>query len=429
MKTLLYKIFVEHWPRKLVAIILAIIVWLMANHSITSSRIISNIPVRVIHLPPNRTVEGMQPNGRLAKKVTLTIIGNREQIDQLIPSDLEVVIDAADKPDEWIVTITKQNLISLNPETDVSTGITSVYHPNFTVRMTKLITDQIPIVITQPIGEAPRGYQFLDIWPYHLTLTVSGPEEVIKRLKLKEQRVTFNLNDISKAEIDELSLKSEGNSEVVSFFIPDSWKQINIPALSDSPIEIDDPQARALRIDFVRSNLLPVKAPIQFAIFFPPENLQNLNPDNTSLAPNKLVQMNHGTPLVSYPLYANGVDNLFLQVVRDMIEIVIIASAKSERKLLDWSVQFVNPRLLEDEYVGILMSDVSDRDISVLQPAMREEYLRNRFRSYMNRFQLFHADASKFELVIFLKNNQIQVEEARALQDVASYLNHKDTRR
>lgn len=426
MKTILYKLFIDHWPRKLVAIILAVITWLVVNHTLTSTRNISSVPVRIIHLPAGRTVEGMQPNGRLAKKVTLTVVGNKSLIDELTPSDLEVVIDAADKPDEWLVVITKKNLVSLNPEIDISSGISRVYHPNFIVRMTKLVTDQIPIVITQPIGEPPRGYQFLDVWPYRLSLTVSGPEEVIKRLKLKEQRITFNLNDISKAQLDELSLKSESTSEVVSYFVPDQWKQINIPILSDSPLEIDDPQAKALRIDFIRCNLLPVDASIQLALFFPPENLQNVNPENTSIAANKLVQITKGTPLITYPLYANGVDSLFLQTVRDMIEIVIIASPRSERKLLDWSIQFVNPRQLEDKYVTTLMSDVSDQDIRLLQPILREEYLRNRFRSYMNRFQLFRADDSKFELAVFLKNNQIQVEETSALSEVSTHLNRHE---
>lgn len=412
MKTLLYKIFVEHWSRKLVSIVLAVIIWLVVNHTLTSTRNISNIPVRIIHLPPGKTVEGMQSNGRLAKKLTLTVVGNKSLIDELTPSDLEVVVDASDKPDEWIVTVTKKNLVSLNPEIDISSGISRVYNPNFVIRMTKLVTEQIPIVITQPIGEAPRGYQFLDVWPYHLTLTVSGPEEVIKRLKLKEQRITFNLSDISKAQMDELSLKAESNSEVISYFVPEQWKQINIPILSDSPIEIDDPQAKALRIDFVRCNLLPVNAPIQLSLFFPMDNLENFNSENTSLASNRLVEFNKGTPFISYPLFANGVDSLFLQTVREMIEIVIIASPKSERQLLEWSVQFVNPRLLEDRYVATLMSDVSDHDIRLLQPALREEYLRNRFRSYMNRFQLFRADDSKFELTISLKDHQIQVQEA-----------------
>lgn len=412
MKTLFYKIFVSHWPRKLLAIVLGIIVWLVVNNTLIATRNINNVPVRIINIPAGRTVEGMLPNGRLQKKLTLTMVGNRTVIDELTPSDVEVVIDASDKPDEWIVTASMKNLVSINPEIDISNNISRVYYPNFAMRMTKLVTDKIPIVITQPTGEAPRGYQLLDVWPYHLTLTVSGPDEVIKRLKMKEQRITFNLSDISKAQLDELAIK-ESNSEVVSFFVPEPWKQIDIPSLSDSPIEINDPLAQSLRIDFVRCNLIPINAPVQVSLFFPLDNLKTLNPQNTTLGTSSLVQMKDGMPLVSYPLYANGVDNLFLQIVREMIEIAIIVSPKSERNLLDWSVQFINPRQLEDKYVTTLMSDVSDQDIRVLQPALREEYLRNRFRSYMNRFQFFRADDIKFDMSISLQDHQIRVEETK----------------
>ena len=407
------KLFIEHWPRKLVAILLAIITWLIVNHTLTSTRNISNVSVRIVNLPSGKTVEGMQPGGRLAKKLTLTLVGNRGVIDELAASDLEVVIDATDKPDEWIVIVSKKNLVSLNPEIDITNGISRVYHPNFIVRMTKLVTDQIPIVITRPIGEAPRGYQFLDVWPYRLTLTVSGPEEVIKRLKIKEQRITFNLNDISKSQLDELSRKAEeGKSDLVSFFVPDQWKQINIPILSENPIEIDDPQAKMLRIDFIRYSQLPLNSLIPISLFFPPQNLQNLNPGTTRIAPDPLLKFVDGVALINSRLFASGVDSLFLETVRDMIEIVIIVSPKLDRGLLDWSIQFVNPRQLEDKYVAALISDVSDSDIRLMQPVLREGYLRNRFRSYMNRFQLFESDEKKFDLTIFLKDNQIQLEKA-----------------
>lgn len=411
MKSLLMKIFVEHWPRKLVSVVLAVVTWMVVNHTLTSTRNISNVPVRIINLPQGKTVEGMQPNGRLAKKLTLTLVGNKSVIDEVTYSDLEVVIDAADKPDEWIVTVSKKNLVSLNPEIDVSKGISRVYHPNFIIRMTRLITDQIPIVITQPIGEAPRGYQFLDVWPYRLTLTVSGPEEVIKRLKIKEQRITFNLNDISKSQLDDLASKTvENNSDVVSFFVPDQWKQINIPILSDMPIEIDDAQAKGLRIDFIRYSHLPLNTPIPISTFFPPQNLQNMNPAKVQIAPSEIVKITDSVPLINSRLFATGVDSLFLDTVKDMIEAVIIVSQKPGASYLDWSVQFINPRQLEDKYVASLMSDVSDNDIRLMQPILREEYLRNRFRSYMNHFQLYESEESKFDLSISLKDNQIYIE-------------------
>ncbi len=34
MKSLIIKFFVEHWQRKLISLVLAIVIWLMINHSI-----------------------------------------------------------------------------------------------------------------------------------------------------------------------------------------------------------------------------------------------------------------------------------------------------------------------------------------------------------------------------------------------------------
>ena len=204
-------------------------------------------------------------------------------------------------------------------------------------------------------------------------------------------------------------------SDVVSFFVPDQWKQVNIPILSDSPMEIDDPLSKALRIDFVRCNLQPLNTPLPVALFFPPENIAELNPETISIATTALVEKNSGLFMIGTPLLVNGVDRLFLDTVRDMIQIIVIVDKDSERGLLPWSIQFVNPRQLEDKYVATLMSDVSDEDIRLLQPSLREEYLRNRFRSYMNRFQFFHPDESKFDLTILLKENLVYVTQSHLL--------------
>ncbi|MBI3236824.1 MAG: hypothetical protein HYZ48_03885 [Chlamydiales bacterium] len=332
MKTLLYKIFIAHWARKLIALALAVITWLVVNQTLTSTRTINGIAVRVINIPAEKTIEGIQSNGRLTKKISLTLVGNRTVLDELTPYDLEVVLDASDKPDEWIATVSSKNLISLNPEVDISKGINRVYYSNFFIRMTKLVTEKIPVVITQPIGEAPRGYQFLDVWPYRLFLSVSGPEDIIKRLKLKEQRITFNLSDLNKAQLDALT-----------------------------------------------SNSGPSHADV------------------------------YGTMFLDIPLYANGVDRLFLETVEEMLQIAIIISPAPEEGSLPWSIEFINPRELENRYVSTLMSNSSDDETRLLQPALREEYLRNRFRSYMNRLQLFTSDEVRLKLKVFLKNNRVEV--------------------
>lgn len=422
MKTLLSDLFLNNWQRKAVSLVLAIIIWLVVNHSLTSTKTIANVPVRIINIPAGKTVEGMQANGRLNRRLTLSIVGNTNTLDELNSNDLEVVIDASNKTEQWIANINKKTLVSLNPEIDLSKGITRVYHPDLILRLTKLVTEKIPIVITKPIGEAPRGYQFIDVWPYKLYLTVSGPEDVIRRLKLKEQRMTFNLNDISKGQLDTIATsQTSDKNDVVSYFVPEQWKQINIPLLSDAPIEIDDPQGKALRIDFLRCSLVPLDSPILVNVFFPAEYSNTVNPLNYHVQPNNLVKEINGIYMISEPLFAKGVDRLFIQVVKDMIQLTVIAAPLNDKSQLDWNIQFVNTNLLEDRYVSTLISDVSDEDLRLMKPNLREEYLRNRFRSYMNRFQLFRANDTRFDFHVTMQDNAIVITEEKLVSQKTAF--------
>ncbi len=412
MKTLLLKLFKENWQRKAVALLLGMIIWLMVNHSLTSTKVIENVSVRIINLPAGKTIEGMQSNGKLNKKLNLTVIGNTDTLNNLNANDLEVVIDASGKPDEWGAPISKKNLVSLNPEIDVSKRVSKVYHHSLVIRMTNLVTETIPIIVTHPIGEAPRGYQFLNVWPYRLSLTVSGPEDVIKRLKMKEQKITFNLSDISKAQLDDLeaTLSSE-KSAVVSFFVPDQWKQVLLPLLSDVPFELDENPENRIRIDFLKYNLIPLDSPVFISLFYPQEYQTSYNPSTLKIASNDLIEENYGIFNIRPLLYAKGSDRLFIETVKNRIQINLIVAPPSQGRFLEWGVVFITPIELENEYVSALMSDVSDEDLHLMNPTLREEYLRNRFRSYMNKFRLFTAKDTKFELKAYINGDKVEVDE------------------
>ncbi len=415
MRTLLKNFFLNNWQRKAVALLLGMIIWLMVNHSLTSTKIIPDVPVRIINLPQGKTIEGMQSNGRLTQKLSITLIGNTNTLDTLNPMDLEIVIDASGKSGEWGASISKKNLVSSNSEIDIAKRISKVYHRTLILRMTNLITETIPVLITHPIGEPPRGYQFLDVWPYRLSLTVSGPEDVINRLKLKEQKLTFNLNDISKSQLDAIAANHKADrSDVVSFFIPDQWKQINIPLLSDAPFDLDEIQDKTLRIDFLRCHLIPLDTPILVSMFYPPEYDATYNPLTLKIRSNQLVEEEHGVFKLRSHLYAHGSDRLFTQIIKNRIQITIVAAPPFQKKFLDWEVLFINPSQLEDQYVSTLISDVSDEDMTLMNPSTREEYLRNRFRSYMNRFRLFTSNDTKFELKARIEGDVVEIEEIKS---------------
>lgn len=403
--TLLKNLFLQNWERKVISLFLAIVIWIVVNHSLTTTKVLENVPIRLINIPVGMTVEGLQPNGMLSKKISLTLQGNKTELAEIVSNDVEIVLDAMDKSDEWLATITRKNLLALNPDINLSKAIKRVVIQRLPINFTRLVTEKIPVVVTQPIGEAPKDYQFLDIWPYRLMMTVSGPEEVIKQLKGKGMNLTFNLNDITRADLEAQDYKYDE----VSFFVPEAWKEISIPSLSDRPFTIDDPQANDLRIDFVRSDLHPIAKAIPLNLFFPPEHSLTLNPETYSLALGGLIHQFHGIHLLRKSLYAKGVSHLFVEIVQDMLEISILLSPKTEKKHIDWSVQFLNPRMLEDKYVSLLMSDEGENDPSYTKS--REEYLRGRFRHYMNRFQLYKSDREKFDLNVELQDHKIIVEE------------------
>ncbi|NGX39016.1 MAG: hypothetical protein KR126chlam1_00334 [Chlamydiae bacterium] len=415
MRTLLRKLFLENWQRKLISVFLAVIIWFMVNQSLITSRVINNIPIRIINIPEGKTVVDLQSNGTLAKRTSLTLVGNKALLDELSLNDLEVVIDAQNKQGEWIATISRRNLISLNPDLNLSKGITRTSETNVIIRLTKLVSEKIPVFITQPIGQAPTGYQYLDIWPYQLRLNISGPEDVVKRLKSKGIRLTFDLSDITKAELDALRARPDSaQGDEVSYFVPEQWKRVSIPLLSEAPIEIDDPRAKNLRVDFVRISLLPINSKIPVSLYFPTENLNRYNPKNISLTTGPLIQSVGGLDVFAIPLYAKGVSPLFVRIVENMLKITITIDPSDITKELPWSIEFINSRLLEDRYVSIMMSDISDSQIHELQPLDREEYLRNRFRSYMNRFRLYKSEDERLRITAKLTNDKVSLEEGTA---------------
>lgn len=409
MRTLLIRLFVENWQRKLVSLILAMIIWLVVNHSMTVTKTVHNIPIRVVNVPEEKTIEGMQVNGILNQKISLTLTGIKAAIEDLSGKDLQIVLDASGKDEEWIASISKKNLLCLNPEIDLTKSISKVSPYQMIVRQSKLVSERIPVLVMPPIGEAPKGYQFLDVWPYQLYITVNGPEATVKEIKARGPKLTFNMNDITKDELDTLTGNKKGAlADEVSYFVPNAWKKISLPQLSDTPIEIDDPQANALRIDFSRQDLLPIGSTIPVTVFFPPKYSNTLNPDTYTLAVNDFIQKKNGIKMISAPLYAKGVSQLFLETVKDMIQVVVIASPKMERETLLWNAQFMYPHELENRYVAKVMSESND-DLGDLQPHLREDYLRNRFRSYMNRFRLYTPDQEKLSLKIELEANAISV--------------------
>ena len=412
MDSIVTKIFINNWPRKLISLIAALVIWLVVNQSITDTKIIRNVPIRIVNLPIDKTITGLLPNGILSKRITLTLSGTKDVIDELEPGDLEVLIDASSIDHaEWIVQINKKNLISLNPNIDLHNHITQVSNNEFVVKISRLVTAKVPVTVNRPIGDPPPGYEFLDVWPQRLMQTITGAEGEVQKIKENGLEVTFNLNDITKEELDSVKTPQQGlQNDEVSFFVPNKWKQVAVPFYNTIFEEINDPEAQTIRIDFLRQEFLPVDKQVPIRVFYPLKNITKINPETFPLQSTTPILQKEGIAVLNTKLYAKDVSRLFLDVVVDNIEIVIIASPQSERELLQWSVEVIDPRQLENTYLAFLFANSANQKNSALPLSKkREQQLRNRFREYLQKFSLYTDPEIKLSLECRLWENKVTV--------------------
>lgn len=384
MKALIHRIFIQNWPRKCVAFVSALVIWFLVSQSITITRTFPDVAVRIINLPQNKTVVGLLSNGLLSKRTSVTITGTKSVISDLRSSEIEVVINAEGKKESWMAKIDRRSLVNLSSEWDLMKSITDVYGSDVFVKMSKLVVDDIPVTITTPIGDPPRGFQFLNVWPRTLLQKVSGPEEQVLALKKEGLEISFNLNMLSESELK--ALQADTRTDELSFSVPESWKQVAIVFRDNALEPLNDPKAKNLRIDLLKQELIPLGEMLPVSIFFPLKYSKSLNPEYFVLAPNDHIDQKNGLHALKMPLYVRDVSRLFLEVVKENIELTVIAVPRSVRKTLLWTIEFINEKALEDEFVAISMEQggekYTDRHLS-------EELLRHRFRDYLHKLVLY----------------------------------------
>lgn len=408
MEPVIQRLFFNQWPQKLIAILTAILLWIVVNHSILAVKIVPFVPIRVINLPDDKTIQGLLPNGVLSKRATLTLTGTKDVIEQLEPGDLEIVVDVSTLPSEGIVQITKKNLVSLNPNINLLNHITQVTHPEFIIKMSSLLSTKIPVTIHIE-GEAPEGYEFLDFWPMSLTHTVTGPQDQVLNLKNNGLELTLNLSDITKGQLDVIRKAKADSSygDEIAFFVPNAWKKVLIPFFNNISEFLNDPDAKNLQVDFLVQEWLPVKREVPIRVFYPLKYIDKISPETYPLAVTDLIKKTHNIQILTLPLLARHVSRLFLDSVQDNMEINVVAAPKSERDRLEWSVDFVNSPELEDDYVALLLSDTK---IQHSRTHEREQFLRKRFRHYMQQFLLYISPEHPLFLDASLDNQQILVQ-------------------
>jgi hypothetical protein len=407
MITLLKKLFINNWRRKIIALLLSMIIWVFVNYSLTIIKPINEVPIKIINLPKNKTIRGIQIDGLLNKTLDIEIQGNKSILDIITKNDLEIIIDLDEEEieqDDYTIIITRNNLISKNPDINIARAIKKLSAPELSFHLSKLVTEKIPVIISQPLGDAPPGYQFLDIWPYTLYMTVGGPEEIISNLKTEGLKLIFNLNEISQKELDAIeSVQKKGKNDIVSFFVPTSWKRLTVPEISIFPMNIDDPNSKSLRFEFIKKSFIPIPNPIPIILFFPPNTPDYMNPANITLVNNDYVKKINGIDMLTIPIYAQGVNDIFLDTVKNSIYILLYVDPQEKKDSLRWDIQFPFQHSLEKNFIK------KTQESYELEPNTQDPNLRLRFRSLAGNFQFWISPTKKLNLKIALENNKITI--------------------
>lgn len=402
--------FTNNWQRKLVALFTAVLIWLYVNRSIHETKIIPNVPIKVINLPTDKTVAGIRPNGMLGKRTSLTLTGPKRIVDDLDSGDLEILIDASTiNHDDWIFQITKKNLVSLNPAIDLNRQISHVGYPEFVIKFSKLITAHIPITITNPIGKIPDGYLYLDVWPKHLTQTIVASEDEIKNIPRKGLEVTFDLGQISTEDLDRITAKKNHCDHEVSFLIPNSWKKVTLPFSNAQTAEFNDSEAQQLHVNFLKKEWLPIEKELQVAIFYPSAISEKTNPQTLALATDGNVHLRNGLFYLKTPLYVKNVSQFFLNFIQDRLELAFVAQSEEHQSNFPWSLEVVDAKELEEKYVAACMSLQEEGSSEIMFRKEKEEQLKNRFQEYLKNLNLYVSPEKKLVLESQVKDGKIYI--------------------
>ncbi|AAP05414.1 conserved hypothetical protein [Chlamydia caviae GPIC] len=401
----LSRFFMRNWLRKVVSLGFAIIIWILVGQTVTITRTLNNIPVRIVDLDPDQTVLGLQSNGLLDKKVSLTIVGNKSTVHDLRPTNLEVVISATGHTESWIAAIDKYNLVSLDGEMNIRRDIQSVSADDIFICLTQYVTEDVTVTITTPVGSPPKGYEYLDVWPKYLIQKVSGPKEYVNALKEQGLELTFNLNKVSFEELERNRI-AQGNHDEIIFPIPEEWKKILIPFGNTNTYEnLNDPQADFLRLLFLKQELIPLNLNLPVLLFFPVKYSNTFNPLAYTLEASHPIILNQGIYQINIPLYAKDVSKLFLDVVKNNIALAVVMAPPHGNNSVNWAVEFIDEKTLEDTFVQAIMAQEHGilHDFALID----ETGIRHRFREYLRKLSLFGKDGSPLHLSAEISHNKV----------------------
>jgi hypothetical protein len=267
-----------------------------------------------------------------------------------------------------------------------------------------LVAEKVPVYLLKPSGEAPKGYQYVDIHPHMVFVDVTGPDDLIKKLKGQGLVKVLSLSDISSEDLDGIASKTSKN-DVITYNVPLDQCYVYIPSLAPDKKFYFDPSSEKVKIDFLRTQSLFVETKIPVTFFIPSKHPKEIDVTQISMQESPSVTTFMDVKVLAPKIYAKNVSQPFLETVQSMMQLIVVPPLLLGQRP-SWSLEFIGSKELEEKYVTRMIQESSAR-LNDQPEAIRRELYKARFRNYMNQMVLTLEDGTPLDFNIQYKNYKI----------------------
>jgi len=168
---LLRKIFLEDWGLKLLALLIAIGLWVAVSGLSTPT--IKRFTVPLVPSVPNNT----EVTNQLISDVDIVVTGDKRELERMNRSDLTAVLDLTDVPQgDRVVLLSPENVFVNLPQ---GMKLTEV-QPNRIAVTLEAVEEKDVVVEPQTVGQPAEGYEVYYSTTVPARIRVRAPASVIK---------------------------------------------------------------------------------------------------------------------------------------------------------------------------------------------------------------------------------------------------------
>lgn len=259
-------------PRKLIAVLMAIALWIIVvvnNESVMRQYTYSNIPITYINQDILADEYGLSIIEGNNQAVNVRVRGPYVTLNALRPSDIQVIVDVSKFKNPGTYTInTSDNSadyllrISSNDTQNITNKLISS-PASFQIVVDKIVSKRVPVSV-HIMGSPPDGYLYLDPEPQQREVTVVGPKSTINEIKKaiavvpKEDSqgltkttnvlTAFTFLDANGEPVDATHVTQEPNEMNIT---------IPVYAVAKLPLTVELVGSDTLAVDSVKANIEP----------------------------------------------------------------------------------------------------------------------------------------------------------------------------